>query len=415
MNVAGPHRQPGRRRHRRVAAASAAPRRGAFAAPRRPRSALLARGHDRPRGPRPEVARRRRHARSSCRVDVADAEAGRGGRRDRIEARARPYRRLGERRVHVRLLAVLQDQPRAEYKRVTEVTYHGYVYATWAALKRMLPRHHRKHLQVGSALAYRGIPLQTAYCGAKHASRASTRRCGASCCTRRATCTSRWFRCRRSTPHSSRCCPGCRIRPQPVPPIYQPEVAAGAVVLRRRPPSRREYWVGGSTGGTLGGKRARARPWIATWPARASNPTDGRAEHPNRRRTSSSPPTTEKAATTAPAARSTSGRLDPSPQLWASQHHGLLGALGGAPWWPRAWPPGSPPGGRGDGPPRCFGIALTAPVVLVAGGGRHTASVGLVAPQRTAALEAGHPTGASVGHSRGAGKMLSRARHLTLG
>ncbi len=56
-----------------------------------------------------------------------------------------------------------------EFRRVTEVTYLGYVYGTLAALRRMLPRDHGAIVQVGSALAYRGIPLQAAYCGAKHA------------------------------------------------------------------------------------------------------------------------------------------------------------------------------------------------------------------------------------------------------
>ena len=56
-----------------------------------------------------------------------------------------------------------------EYKRVTEVTYLGVVYGTLAALKRMLPRDRGVIVQVGSALAYRGIPLQSAYCAAKHA------------------------------------------------------------------------------------------------------------------------------------------------------------------------------------------------------------------------------------------------------
>lgn len=56
-----------------------------------------------------------------------------------------------------------------EFKRVTEVTYLGYVYGTQSALKRMLPRNRGMIIQVGSALAYRGIPLQSAYCGAKHA------------------------------------------------------------------------------------------------------------------------------------------------------------------------------------------------------------------------------------------------------
>src|SRR5439155_26768114 len=56
-----------------------------------------------------------------------------------------------------------------EFRRVTEVTYLGYVYGTLAALKRMLPRNRGVIVQVGSALAYRGIPLQAAYCAAKHA------------------------------------------------------------------------------------------------------------------------------------------------------------------------------------------------------------------------------------------------------
>src|SRR5947209_10840366 len=56
-----------------------------------------------------------------------------------------------------------------EYKRVTEVTYLGTVYSTLAALRRMLPRDRGKIIQIGSALAYRGIPLQSAYCGAMHA------------------------------------------------------------------------------------------------------------------------------------------------------------------------------------------------------------------------------------------------------
>jgi short-subunit dehydrogenase len=56
-----------------------------------------------------------------------------------------------------------------DYKRVTDVTYHGQVYGTMAALKRMLPRNNGTIILIGSALAYRGIPLQSAYCGAKHA------------------------------------------------------------------------------------------------------------------------------------------------------------------------------------------------------------------------------------------------------
>lgn len=56
-----------------------------------------------------------------------------------------------------------------EFRRVTEVTYLGTVYGTMAALRRMLPRNRGRIVQVGSALAYRAIPLQAAYCGSKHA------------------------------------------------------------------------------------------------------------------------------------------------------------------------------------------------------------------------------------------------------
>src|SRR5256886_6965763 len=63
----------------------------------------------------------------------------------------------------------IKEMTAEEFKRVTEVTYLGYVYATLAALKRMLPRNRGLIIQVGSALAYRAIPLQSAYCAAKHA------------------------------------------------------------------------------------------------------------------------------------------------------------------------------------------------------------------------------------------------------
>ncbi|MGH7853623.1 MAG: SDR family oxidoreductase, partial [Candidatus Binatia bacterium] len=69
----------------------------------------------------------------------------------------------------VSVFSPIKEMTAEEFKRVTEVTYLGYVYGTLAALKRMLPRDRGVIVQVGSALAYRGIPLQAAYCGAKHA------------------------------------------------------------------------------------------------------------------------------------------------------------------------------------------------------------------------------------------------------
>jgi NAD(P)-dependent dehydrogenase (short-subunit alcohol dehydrogenase family) len=67
------------------------------------------------------------------------------------------------------VFARFEDIEPDEFQRVTDVTYHGYVNGTRAALRRMRPRDHGVIVQVGSALGHRGIPLQTAYCGAKHA------------------------------------------------------------------------------------------------------------------------------------------------------------------------------------------------------------------------------------------------------
>ena len=72
------------------------------------------------------------------------------------------------------VFSTVADLSPEEFRRVTEVTYLGFVYGTMAALKSMRPRRRGRILQIGSALAYRGIPLQAAYCGAKHAIRGFT-------------------------------------------------------------------------------------------------------------------------------------------------------------------------------------------------------------------------------------------------
>jgi short-subunit dehydrogenase len=134
-----------------------------------------------------------------------------------------------------------------EYRRATEVTYLGFVYGTMAALKRMRPRNRGTIVQVGSALAYRAIPLQSAYCGAKFAIRGFTESLRTELIhdgvdvhlvivQMPAVNTPQfdWARNKMSR------------RPQPVPPIYQPEVAADAIVYAAHS-RRREVWVGGST------------------------------------------------------------------------------------------------------------------------------------------------------------------------
>jgi NAD(P)-dependent dehydrogenase (short-subunit alcohol dehydrogenase family) len=139
-----------------------------------------------------------------------------------------------------------------EFRRVTEVSYLGFVHGTMAALSRMRPRGTGTIVQVGSALSERAIPLQSAYCGAKHAINGFTES----------------LRCELlhegsavrvtvvqmpavNTPQFSWVLSRLPRHPQPVPPIYQPEVAARGVLYAADHPQRKQYWVGGSTAATL--------------------------------------------------------------------------------------------------------------------------------------------------------------------
>ncbi len=127
---------------------------------------LLARGVDGLQGAQQEIEEMGRKA-VYFQVDVADADA--------VEAAAaKTEQQLGPIDVWVNnamnsVFSPVKEMQPEEYKRVTEVTYLGQVYGTLSALKRMLPRNRGKIILVGSALAYRGIPLQSAYCASKHA------------------------------------------------------------------------------------------------------------------------------------------------------------------------------------------------------------------------------------------------------
>ena len=139
-----------------------------------------------------------------------------------------------------------------EFRRVTEVTYLGFVHGTMAALARMRPRDHGAIVQVGSALGARSIPLQSAYCGGKHAINGFTEslRCE--------------LRHEKSnvhvtvvqmpavnTPQFSWVRSRLPRHPQPVPPIYQPEVAARGIVYAAGHPRRKQYFVGATTAATI--------------------------------------------------------------------------------------------------------------------------------------------------------------------
>lgn len=139
-----------------------------------------------------------------------------------------------------------------EYRRVTEVTYLGYVYGTLVALRRMRPRDDGTIVQVGSALAYRGIPLQAPYCAAKHAIQGfhDSLRCELLHERSRVSVTMVQLPAV-NTPQFSWVESRLDRRPQPVPPIYQPEVAARGVCWALDHPRRRERWVGASTAVTI--------------------------------------------------------------------------------------------------------------------------------------------------------------------
>jgi NAD(P)-dependent dehydrogenase (short-subunit alcohol dehydrogenase family) len=178
-------------------------------------------------------------------TDVADA--------DQVEAAAAAVEaQLGPidiwiNNAMVSVFSPIKEMTPAEFRRVTEVTYLGCVYGTLAALKRMLPRDRGVIVQVGSALAYRGIPLQAAYCGAKHAIQGfmDALRCEllhdgshvqVTMVQMPALNTPQFEWVKSRLPHKA----------QPVPPIYQPEVAAAAIVRAAHHP-RREFYVGFST------------------------------------------------------------------------------------------------------------------------------------------------------------------------
>ncbi len=142
-----------------------------------------------------------------------------------------------------------------EFHRVTEVTYLGYVYGTMAALKRMVPRNHGTVVQVGSALAYRSIPLQSAYCGAKAAIRGFTDSLRTELLHARSNVHLTMVQMPAlNTPQFDWCRARLPREPQPVPPIFQPEVAAGAVYWAAHH-KRREVWVGGSSVGAIVGTK----------------------------------------------------------------------------------------------------------------------------------------------------------------
>ena len=217
----------------------------------------------------------------------------------------------------------------AEFRRVTEVSYLGFVHGTMAALNRMRTRDRGTIVQVGSALGARSIPLQSAYCGAKHAVNGftSSLRCelmhdhsgiNVTVVQMPAVNTPQFSWVRSRLPN----------HPQPVPPIYQPEVAARAVVFAADHPRRRQYWVGASTAATILANKV-VPGWLDRYLARTGYAAQQTAE-----RAAPGLPDNLWEPVDHPAGHDHGAHggfddrsHDRSPQVWMSQHAGLVSGL----------------------------------------------------------------------------------------
>jgi short-subunit dehydrogenase len=213
---------------------------------------LIARGEDRLHAAAQEV---RETGRRACvaPADVADAEQVERAA-ERIEAELGPI----DVWINVAMTAVLaevMDTTPEEFKRVTEVTYLGSVHGAQAALRRMLPRDSGTIVQVGSALSRRGIPLQATYCASKHAVKGFLDSLRAELIHHQSSVKVALVQLPGlNTPQFNWVRTRLHKHPQPVPPIYQPEVAARAIAHAAEHP-RREMWVGFPTVYTILGEK----------------------------------------------------------------------------------------------------------------------------------------------------------------
>jgi NAD(P)-dependent dehydrogenase (short-subunit alcohol dehydrogenase family) len=215
----------------------------------------------------------------------------------------------------------LNEMTAEEFRRVTEVTYLGYVYGTLAALKRMLSRDRGVIVQVGSALAYRGIPLQSAYCAAKHAVQGfcDSLHCELlhdKSCVRLTMVQLPAL----NTPQFGWVKSRLPRKAQPVPPIFQPEVAAEAIYFAAHNP-RREFYVGGPSVAVITADKF-VPSLLDRYLARTgyeSQQHDG-AENPNRPHNLWQPVPGDHGAHGAFDAHARSRSL----QLWTSKHRALV-------------------------------------------------------------------------------------------
>jgi short-subunit dehydrogenase len=263
-------------------------------------------------------------------VDVADADAVERAA-DRIEAQLGPID-VWCNVAFTSVFAPFTEISAAEYARVTQVTYLGFVHGTMAALRRMRARDRGVIVQTGSALGYRGIPLQSVYCGAKHAIKGFTE----SLLTE--------LRHDGSNVHVTMVnLPGVNTpqfdwvlnklpkRPQPVAPIYSPEFVATSMVWAADHPRRRAWWVGIPTVYTILGNQV-APAFLDRYLARtgiAGQQTDSDAR-PDDPQNLWQPADGAGGRDFGADGRFTEGSWTRDPQVWASRHHGVVAVVPGA-------------------------------------------------------------------------------------
>ena len=258
-------------------------------------------------------------------TDVADADAVEAAA-ERVETEWGPMD-IWVNDAMCSVFSPVKEMTAEEFKRVTEVTYLGTVYGTLAALRRMLPRDQGSIVQVGSALAYRGIPLQAAYCASKHAIQGF-------CDSLRTELMHDKSHVRLTmvqlsafnTPQFDWVKSRLPNRAQPVPPIFQPEVAAKGIVWAAHN-ERRELMIGWPSLQAIYGNKIAPEfaDWFLSRTGFKSQQTDQSAD-PNRLNNLWEP-------LDADVDHGTHGRFDDraigeSPQLFGTTHRRLLGALG---------------------------------------------------------------------------------------
>jgi short-subunit dehydrogenase len=222
------------------------------------------------------------------------------------------------------IFAPFTETTAEEFTRATQVTYLGAVYGTMAALKRMVPRNQGTVVQVGSALSYRAIPLQAAYCGAKFGMRGFTDSVRTELMHQKSNV---WITMVQlpavNTPQFNWCRTKLPNHPQPVPPIFQPEVPAQAVYFAAHQ-RRREVYCGWPAVQAIVGNKflPRVGDWYLARKGFSSQQMQDVPVDEGRPSNLFEP---------VPSEAATHGRFDDkakagSAQLWATMHRRLLGA-----------------------------------------------------------------------------------------